>query len=787
MSLEIILVFTILALALFLFFSGWLRMDVVALLVLGSLAVTGLVTPAEALAGFSNPAVITVWAMFILSAALYQTGVARILGRHVLRLAGSSEVGLVVTIMLTAGFLSAFMNNIGVAALMLPVVMDIARSTQTPPSRLLMPLAYGCLLGGLTTLIGTPPNLLVSYALQDSGYDGFRLFDYSPVGIGATISGIVFISLIGRHFLPKKDNIRDSYAESKKALEASYALEERTFLVRVRPDSRLSGRTLSECKLRAALGLNVLWIKRAGGGTIMDPGPDTLLRDNDKLFVQGRQDALKAIGDWKVVVPGQEGMDPRNLLAAGLNIVEVRLTENSGLLNRKVHQRDIQNQLKLNVLAIRQGEVTVRPPFRSIEVGEEDLLLLQGPADQLLALEEEGLITDKREVDQQELEKTFNLHEELFIMVITEDSELFDRASEETQLGNAFGFSVLGIIRTGEELHLPEPGETFRPGDRLLVQGNIQDLGLLRGLMELEMVEEKSPGARSLETDDVQMAEVVLAPRSLLAGKTLQEINFRKKYGLTVLAIWREGRAYRTNLHNYPLRFGQALLVYGKRDKIDMLSSESDLILLTESKQPVFRTGKALTSALIMGGLLVPVLLGLIPLAISAVIGVAFMVMTGCLKMEEAYRAIEWRSVFLIAGLLPLGAAMQQTGAAELIAGGVVDLLGGFGPWGIIVGLYLLTSLATLAIPPAALVVIISPVALQAAETYHISPHSLMMALSMAAAASFLSPVSHPANLLVMGPGGYRFSDYLKMGLPLALIVMVTVLILLPIFWPIAV
>lgn len=785
MSLDIFLVFAILGLALFLFFSGLVRMDVVALLVMGTLAVTGLVTPAEALAGFSNPAVITVWAMFILSAALYQTGVARIIGRHVLRLAGHSETGLVVTIMLTSGFLSAFMNNIGVAALMLPVVMDIARSTQTAPSRLLMPLAYGCLLGGLTTLIGTPPNLLISYALEEGGYRGFKLFDYSPVGIGATIAGIAFVALIGRHFLPRRDNIRDSREESLKALEASYALGERTFLVKVRQGSGLSGRTLAECRLRAALGINVLWIKRAGGGTIMDPGPDTLLREEDKLFVQGRREALKAISEWKIILPGQGGIDTRKLMTHRLNICEARLTEASGLVHQKLSQAEIQKHLKINVLAIRKADQVIRSPFLKAQIGPEDLLLLQGPTELLSKLEQEGQIQEKREVEGKELEEVFRLHEELFLMEISEDSELFDKASEQTQLGGAFGLSVLGIIRSDDEIHLPKPGESFLPGDRLLVQGNIENLELLRGLMEVETLSEESPGAQTLESEDVQMAEVVLSPRSLMAGKTLQEINFRKKYGLTVLAIWREGRAYRTNLHNYPLRFGEALLVYGKREKIDLLSSESDLILLTETTQPVFRTHKALTSALVMGGLLVPVLLGLIPLAISAVIGVAFMVLTGCLKMEEAYRAIEWRAVFLIAGLLPLGAAMQQTGAAALIAGGVVNLLGDFGPWGIIVGLYLLTSLATLAIPPAALVVIMSPIALQAAETYHISPHSLMMAIAMAAAASFLSPVSHPANLLVMGPGGYRFSDYLKMGLPLALIVMVTVLLLLPIFWPI--
>jgi di/tricarboxylate transporter len=781
---EVLLVFVILATALILFFSGWVKMDVVALLVMGSLAVTGLLSPAEALSGFSNPAVITVWAMFILSAALYQTGVARILGKNVLRLAGTGEVGLVITIMLSAAFLSAFMNNIGVAALMLPVVMDIARSTGTPPSRLLIPLVFACHLGGLITLIGTPPNLLISNALENDGLRGFELFDFSPLGLGATIAGIVFISLIGRHFLPKRGSIRDRAADQRETLEASYALEERTFLIRIRPGSELTGKTLTETRLRAALGINVLSVKRHGGGTVMDPGPDTLLRDNDTLFVQGREEALRSLSEWKVFLPHQSGLEPRRLLREARGFFEVELSADSGLTGKDLRHKDLIKALKMNVLAIRQEEKILRLPFQGIRIEPGDRLLVQGPESALSRLEEKGSLSYRQPVSYDALSRTYQLQDELFIMEIQGDSELFGKASEETQLGSAFGLSVLGIKREGKELYLPGHGEPFHRGDRLLVQGNIGDLGLLRGLMGLEILPEEAPGTQSLEGQDTDMAEVVLAPRSLLAGKTLEEINFRKKFGLTVLAIWREGRAYRTNLHNYPLRFGEALLVYGKRQKIEMLSGESDLILLTETSQPVYRTGKALTAALIMAALLLPVLLGLIPIAISAVIGVAGMVLTGCLRMEEAYRAISWRSVFLIAGMLPMGMAMQQTGAAALLARGVVDLLGGFGPWAIIAGLYVVTSLGTLAIPPAAMVVIMSPVALQTAETFQMSPHSIMMAIAMAASASFLSPVSHPANLLVMGPGGYRFTDYLKTGFPLALIVMAVVLLLLPVFWP---
>ena len=784
MTIDILLVFLILLTALVLFFSGWIRMDIVALLVLGSLALTGLVTPAEALSGFSNPAVVTVWAMFILSAALSQTGVARIIGRQVLKLAGKSEARMIIVIMLTAGLLSAVMNNIGVAVLMLPVVMDIARSTQRPPSRLLMPLAYGCLLGGLTTLIGTPPNLLVSFALQDAGLEPFKLFDFTPVGMGVMLGGILFIAFIGRHLLPKKDVAQNGPVNGKKALPTSYELEGRTFMMKIREGSELTGKTLAESRLRAALGINVLSVKRHGGGTILDPGPDTVLRANDMLFVQGRLDAIKALKDWKIMLPEQTDIDPASINLSDLDFFEAVVPENSPLVGQCATSRKIHKQMMVNIIALKRESVIIGNELTSAEIQAGDIILLHGPVEEMAAIELSGQIEALRELYTSELTGKFQLHEALFIMEITEDAELFDKAIADTQLSEAFGLTVLGIIRQGQQLLMPKPGEKFQPGDRLLVQGNIKDLPLLHGLIDIEISTELAPTAQSLETPDVQMAEVVLAPRSLLAGKTLREINFRKKYGLTVLAIWREGRAYRTNLHNLPLRFGEALLLYGKREKLELIGSEPDFILLTDTMAQPLRTHKALTATLVMLGILLPVLMGFIPLAIMAVIGIALMVLTGCLKMEEAYRAIEWRSVFLIAGLLPLGAAMHQTGAAALLAEGVVETVGRFGPWGVMAGLYVLTIVATLAIPPAALVVIMSPVVLQAAESFSISPHSLMMAISIAAAGSFLSPISHPANLLVMGPGGYKFSDYIKLGFPLSLVVMALVFLLLPIFWP---
>ncbi len=784
MSLDIILVLAILLASLVLFITAWVRMDIVALLVVGTLAVTGLTSPQEALSGFSNPAVVTVWAMFILSAALYQTGVARIIGRHMTKLAGHNEARMIIVIMLSAGSLSAFMNNIGVAALLLPVVMDMARAKGVSPSRLLMPLAFGSMLGGLVTLIGTPPNLLISFALEDAGHDPFGLLDFTPIGLSVLLTGVAFIAFVGRHFLPKRDALGEAGREHEKRISSSYAIQERAFMLFVKPSSALVGKTLAESRLRAGLGLNVLSVSRKGS-TLLDPGPDTILQGNDKLHVQGRIEALKAMKHWEVIEPKDIGLDARNLLHDDLQIFEVSLHEKSSLPGKRLQDTDFRKRLGINVLAVSRATGTERNMLHDLMLFKNDTLLLQGPPDRLEVLKKEEEIASIKLVDADTLISKYQLHNILFVMQVSDDAALFERAITESQIGSAFGLTVLGTFQEDYKLQPYFPGTEIHKNDRLLVKGNIDDLPLLQGLKELDILEETVPEIRKLESDEVQMAETVLAPRSLLAGKTLREINFRKKYGITVLAIWREGRAHRTDIHNLPLRFGDSLLLYGRRDRLTLMADESDFIMLTEMVKQPQRTGKALTSALIMAGILFSVILGLLPLAIAAVTGVALMVLSGCIRMEEAYRAIDWRAVFLIAGMLPLGIAMQKSGAASMIAGLVINTLGEFGPWGIIAGLYLMTTIFTVAIQPAAMVVIMSPIALEAATSFNISPQTVMMAVAIPAAAVFISPVSHAVHLLVMSPGGYRFIDYVKVGLPLTLVVMAVSMVLLPIFWPI--
>jgi di/tricarboxylate transporter len=772
MTIEIILVFSILITALVLFFTGWIRMDIVALLLMCILAVSGVLTPEQALSGFSNPAVITVWSMFILSAAFSYTGVARAIGQKMFRLSGQSEWRMILVIMIISGLMSSVMNNIGVAALMLPVVMDISRSTGRSPSRLLLPLVTGIHLGGLITLIGNPANLIVSVELEQSGLKPLKFLDFSSMGISVLIAGTLFVAFAGRFLLSKSAGsmISKRYRRGHKELTDSYDLRERTFVTVLAENSHLDGKTLAESHLRPALGINVLSVKRKNGHTILNPGPEIVLQTEDSLFVQARYDAISTLNTWKVFLPDQVDLDTDVKELLQLKFYEVDL-----IPGRLPDFKD------LNILAIRKNKTKVLHNFTLENIEENDILLVSEPAEKLEALKEKGFLADFRLAGNEKLQYIYRLFDRFFFIRAGKPTELFKNTSDENLFANAFDLKVLAIKR--ENFIIRPEGELIQAHDYLLVKGDPQDVPLIRELMKIQLMDEKVPTATSLEDEEQIMAEVVLAPRSAMAGKTLMEINFRKKYGLTVLALWREGKTLRTNIHLIPLRYGEAMLIYGKREKIAMLGSETDFILLTETMEKPLRTSKATTALLIMAAVLLPVMLGYIPIEISSVIGVALMVITGCLTMEEAYQSIEWKSVFLIAGMLPLGLAMQETGAAGVLTEGVNIVMGRWGPWGIITGIYILTLVLTLALHPAALVVIISPVVLQSAQNYGISPHSLMIMI-VVASSSLISPISHPANLLIMGPGGYKFSDYLKFGLPVALVLMIVVFFLLPLLWP---
>ena len=785
MTPDIALIFSILAVAVLFLIKEWIPMEVAALLSLGAVALTGLVSPTEALSGFSNPAVVTVWAVFILSGGLTHTGAANVLGKFVLRLAGTKETMMIIVIMTTAGILSAVMNNVAVAALMLPVVMDIARHTGRPPSRLLMPLAYGSLLGGLTTQIGTPPNILVSDALRETGLKSFTFFDFTPIGLAIMFSGIAFMAFIGRHLLPQRDVAKETTGRKKIDWQNQFYLQERLFQVRVPRDSILVNKTLAQIRMGSVLGWNVIGITR-GNQTLLSPGPSDILQAGDLLIVEGRFENLNELGNWRQLVIEPGSVDLEKTYSGETKIGEVILPENSHYIGSTLNALGFRAKFGVNVLALRRNDQVIRTGLADEPFQRGDMLLVAGPTDRLEEFKTRSGFDQFRYIGGSELKDVYRLHEQLMVIQVPKDSALMGKSLKESRLGDILGSRVLGILREGNSIIMPEPDELLQAGDRLLVEGRLSDFEMLQGLEQLEIDRRAQPDIEKMVSGEMGVVEAILSPQTTLEGKTLRQINFREKFGLTVLALWRRGQAYRSNLRDVDLRFGDALLLLGPHAKLQLLGSEPDFIVLTESAQEQLRLEKMKLSTIIMVGILLPVILGWVPIYIAAVVGAALMVLTGCLTMDEAYRQIEWKAVFLIAGMLPLGTALDQTGAAKLIAEGVVGLVGPFGPRAVLLGLVSLTFLATCFVPTAALVVLMTPIVLSTSTNMGLSPHTFIMAMAMAASASFMTPISHPANILVMGPGGYRFMDYIKIGGLLTFVILAIIIFVLPLLWPLS-
>jgi di/tricarboxylate transporter len=598
---DIAYMLVILAITILLFVTEWLRVDVVALLVLLALLITGLISPEAAFSGFSSPAVLTVWAVFIVSGGLFHTGVANLLGDRLLKIAGSSPRRLVGLIMATVGVMSGVMNNVGATAVLMPAAVSISRRARVSASKLLMPLAFGSLLGGMTTLIGTPPNILVSDVLSQAGYEPFALLDFAPIGLVALVLGVIYMAFIGLRRLPEQTAVEMMASTGEHVdLVDSYRLGERLFRARISAGSPLVGQRLAESGLREEFELTVIGLERRGKVSL--------------------------------------GLDKETVLQRG------------------------------------------------------DVLLIEGMVDNLVWAEATGWVDVQPEV-------------------------------------------------------------------------SVED--------------------HDLQSEVVGIAEVLLAPRSGLVGKTLAEILFREKYSLTVLAILRDGRPRRTGLVDLPLRFGDTLLVQGPRQKIRILQREPDFVVMGDVEvAPAVRARKAPVAIGLLVLMLVPVIAGWLPIAASALLAGILMVLTGCLTMDEAYQSIEWKAVFLVAGTLPLGIAMQETGTAEYLAGFLVDTLGGLHPLALLAGFFILTNLLTQFMSNAASTMLIAPIAIGAAQQVGSEPYALLMTIAVAASAGFLTPVAHQSNVLVMGPGGYRFGDYFKSGLPLDLIAFVVTVLIVPLIWP---
>jgi len=601
---ESVITLVILIGAIALFLTNRLRADVIALLVLVSLGATGILTPQEAFSGFSRSAVVIIVTIFVLAQGLNLTGAGEKVGDWLIRVAGRSEGRLVALVMVAGAFLSLFMNNIAAAAVLLPGVSVAARKQGANPSRVLMPLSFATILGGMATLF-TTTNIVTSGLLREQGLPGFGVLSFFPIGLPIAIAGTVYMVAFGRRLLshrPATDELdAPSGAMRNEDLVEVYQLDERLFRARIPPGSMLDGVSLAQSSLRERFQVNVLSLER-GGQIRLAPPPDTLLHTGDIMMLEGSLEEFR--------------------------------------------ERDIQPYLEI----------------------------------------------------------------------------LAPRRIEE----------------------------------------------------------------RDLESEKIVVVEAVLAPRSGLIGKTLQDVGFREQFSFSALAIWRGNRPIRRGLTTLPLQFGDAMFLQGPRDHVRLLQQNPDLILLgvPSGSEPTVRSNKLALAAAIVVITLAISAANIIPTAEMMLMGALAMVLLGILSADEAYGAIEWKTVVLVAGMLPMGLALANTGLADLAAVKIVALAMPYGPRALLAALFILTALLAQVISGPAVAAIVVPLAISAARQTGIDPQSLAMGVALATSLAFLTPLGHPANLLVMGLGGYRFADYFKVGLPLTILLTLLTLLVLPLVYP---
>jgi di/tricarboxylate transporter len=782
-NLDLVLVLALLVGAVAAFTTGAVRGDVAALLVLGAVAIFGLAPPSRVTAGFASPAVLSIAGMYVMSAGLSRTGVADRLGALILAWAGPGERKILAGIVGVSGLLSGFMNNVGVAAMMLPVTMKLSRESGVPPSKLLIPMVLAVQVGGSLTLVGTSTNLVAAEFLREAGFPTFRLMDFAAVGGPILLATFAFLFLFAPRFLPVR--VPERTGTDRPLLREGVGLEERFFRLTLPPRSLLDGKTLEESLIGSALGVHVLLIER-GEERILAPGPGTRLLGGDRLLVQGHPGLFRDLHGSRHLALDRQGVDLGWLERPGFALADTQVPVGSSLEGVRISDLQLRARFGVGVLATSGEEVGVRSHLQDRVIRVGDRLLLHGPKDRLEPLlDGEGGVVGEL-VDAQGAVDRFNLSGRLWGLQVTEASLFAGRPLGDTRLGDAVGMRVLAV--KGPEagsapVLLPGADTWLEPGARLLVLTRPEDLAVLRGLQRLELEENPEVRMEALESATAGFVEAVLAPRSSLIGTTLRQAGFRSRFGLHVVAILRGGEALRTQLRDQTLQFGDALLLYGPKRKEWALAREPDLILLHEPGPRPPESRRAPRALLIWAAALVPIIAGWIPVEIGVLAGAAAMVLTRCLTAEEAYQAVEWSVLVMVAGMLALGVALEETGAAAWAGRGVLDFAGDLGPVVLLAALVTLASLASQVMPGAAVIVLVTPVALAGAAELQVAPQALVLGVAMAAT-SVMSPLSQPAPALVRAPAGYQLADYFPLGVPVTLILIVLIVLLAPLAFP---
>ncbi|KXK06316.1 MAG: SLC13 family permease [Ignavibacteriaceae bacterium] len=591
MTFEIAIVITVVIVAVILFATEKISVDIVAILVMCFLVISGILEPLEGLAGFSNEATITVASLFVVSAAMFKTGIVNIIGNKV---TGFFRVnfttGILMTI-LTVGILSAFINNTPIVAIFIPIMLGVSKKLNISASKLLIPISFASLFGGVCTLIGTSTNILINSIAISHGLTGFRMFEFSFLGVILFIIGSVYLLTIGIKMIPNR--------RQKQDLSSTFMIRDFITEIRIKEGSKSVDHKISESSLIKDLEVTILEVNR-GSQKFMIPKADFVLRANDILKVKGNIEKIKSLKD-------REGIALRSL--------------------EKISDDDF---------------------------ADKDTLLVEA--------------------------------------VISQDSDLI--------------------------------------------------------------------------------------------GKTLKSSDFRNNYGGIAIAIAHGGRIYYNNLGDIRLRAGDSLLIEMGLNDIENLSNTNDFVVLKEIENQPFRKEKIIPAVVISIGLVLCITTGIIPIVMAAVTGALLLVLTGVITSDEAYKSIDWKVIFLLAGALSMGEALEKSGAAVFISENLINLLGGVSPFVLISTFYLLTAVLTEAMSNSATAILVAPIAIVSANSIGVDPRPLLLAVIFGASSSFMTPIGYQTNLMIYGAGQYKFIDFIKVGAPLKLFFWILASLLIPVIFP---
>ncbi len=591
MNLEMILVFAVAFSAAVLFATERLSVDLIALLIMASLLLLGIISPEEGISGFSNKATVTVAAMFVISAGLFRTGAVSYLGKITSDIFKKNYWLGLITVMFTVGVFSAFINNTPVVAVFIPILLGVAKEIKASASKLLMPMSFASMFGGVCTLIGTSTNILVSSIAEERGLPAFSMFEIAPLGLVMFAVGMAYMLLIG---------------------------------IRIIPERRSKG----------------------------------------------------------------------------------------------------------------------------------DLI------------------------------ESFSMHEYIAEVVLLENAPSIGHTIKDAAIARDIGIVIIGVQRGDEITSVPSPDFVLREGDVLRVSCKREDFNRIQARENVLFKPQFKWGDQDIVPKQVKLVEAVVAPGAKLIRKSLEDLRFRELFGASVLAIRHRGKLLREKIADAKLDAGDSMLLEVNADRYNQLRQDPSFIIISEIEQPVYRKRKLIPALVIVAGVILTATLGIAPIVVSAIIGAIALVLAGCLTMDEAYESVEWRVIFLLAGVLSLEAAMENSGAAPLISSTIISVAGAWGPGVLLSAFYLMTFLFTEVMSNSATAALLTPVAISTAHTLQVSPRPFLVAVMFAASASFMTPVGYQTNTLIYAPGQYKFADFLRVGTPLNLLCWIVATLLIPRFWP---